>query len=62
MFNKGDKVSVKGYGGEVIETMYDEVLVYFGGDALHFVQEWYKQSDVTLIEKYINETNRNTGD
>ena len=51
MFNKGDKVIVKGYEGEVIETMYDKVLVHFGGDALHFVQEWYKQSDVTLIEQ-----------
>ena len=51
MFNKGDKVSVKGYYGEVIKTMGSEVLVHFGGDALHFVQEWYKQSDVTLIEQ-----------
>ena len=51
MFNKGDKVIVKGYYGEVIKTMSNEVLVHFGGDALHFVQEWYKQSDVTLIEQ-----------
>ena len=51
MFNKGDKVSVKGYDGEVIETIGNEVLVHFGGDALHFVKEWYKQSDVTLIEQ-----------
>ena len=42
---------MKGYDGEVIETIGNEVLVHFGGDALHFVQEWYKQSDVTLIEQ-----------
>ena len=51
MFNKGDKVIVKGYEGEVIKTMCDDVLVHFGGEALHFVQEWHKQSDVTLIEQ-----------
>ena len=51
MFNKGDKVVVKGYEGEVIKTTGDDVLVHFGGDALHFVQEWYKQSDVTLIKQ-----------
>ena len=51
MFNKGDKVIVKGYYGEVIKTMGNEVLAHFGGDALRFVQEWYKQSDVTLIEQ-----------
>ena len=51
MFNKGDKVIVKGYYGEVIKTMGNEVLVHFGGEALHFVQECHKQSDVTLIEQ-----------
>ena len=51
MFNKGDKVVVKGYYGEVIEIICDDVLVHFGGEALHFVQEWHKQSDVTLIEQ-----------
>ena len=62
MFNKGDKVIVEDYEGEVIKTMCDEVLVHFGGDSLHFVQEWYKQSDVTLIEQVNKLTNHNTGD
>jgi len=57
MFNKGDKVVVKGYDGEVIETTGDVVLVHFGGDALHFSQEWYKQSDVILIEQ-VNKQNK----
>ncbi|MEG2306953.1 MAG: hypothetical protein RSB94_06390 [Erysipelotrichaceae bacterium] len=51
MFNKGDLVSVKGYEGEVIETGCESVLVHFGGDSLHFIQEWCKESDVTLIEQ-----------
>ena len=32
MFNKGDKVIVKGYEGEVIKSIGNDVLVHFGRD------------------------------
>lgn len=44
----GDKVIVHGYEGEVIRVSGDRVLVHFGGDALHFIQEWYNIEDVKL--------------
>ena len=47
----GDKVIVQGYEGEVIRVSGDMVLVHFGGDSLHFIQEWYKIEDVKLKEQ-----------
>ena len=44
----GDKVVVHGYEGEVIRISGDKVLVHFGGDSLHFSQEWYNIEDVKL--------------
>lgn len=44
----GDKVVVQGYEGEVIRVSGDMVLVHFGGDSLHFVQQWYNIEDVKL--------------
>ena len=45
----GDKVLVKGYEGEVIRISGEMVLVHFGGDSLHFSQEWCKIKDVKLM-------------
>lgn len=42
----GDTVKVDGYEGEVIEIDGDKVLIHFGGDALHFVQEWHNLDDI----------------
>ena len=45
----GDKVVVvQGYEGEVIRVSGDMILVHFGGDSLHFIQEWYSIKDVKL--------------
>ena len=44
----GDKVLVHGYDGEVIRILGDMVLVHFGGDSLHFSQEWCSIEDVKL--------------
>ena len=44
----GDKVIVQGYEGEVIRVSGVMVLVHFGGDSLHFIQEWYDIKDVEL--------------
>ena len=44
----GDKVLVEGYEGEVIRISGEMVLVHFGGDPLHFTQEWYNIKDVKL--------------
>ena len=38
----GDKVFVNGYEGEVIRVSGENVLIHFGGDSLHCIQEWYK--------------------
>ena len=46
----GDKVIVQGYEGEVIRVSGDMVLVHFGGDSLHFIQEWFNIEDVKLKE------------
>lgn len=48
----GDTVSVFGFEGDVITLEGGKVLVHFGGEALHFCQEWYDISDVELITKY----------
>ena len=44
----GDKVIVHGYEGEVIRISGEMVLVHFGGDSLHCIQEWCKIEDVKL--------------
>ena len=44
----GDKVLVKGYEGEVIRISGEMVLVHFGGDSLHFSQEWCNIKDIKL--------------
>ena len=46
----GDIVFVHGFEGEVIQVLGDKVLVHFGGDSLHFIQEWYNIKDVKLKE------------
>ena len=45
---QGDIVYVDGYEGEVIKVQDDEVLVHFGGDSLHCIQEWYNIKDIKL--------------
>lgn len=47
--NKGDIVDCSGYFGKVVEAKDDKVLIHFGGDALHYSQEWYSISDVKVI-------------
>jgi preprotein translocase subunit YajC len=49
-FKKGDNVSVFGFIGEIVEIKGDKVLVHFGGDALHFSQEWYKVDEVEITD------------
>lgn len=44
----GDIVFVHGFEGEVIQVLGDKVLVHFGGDSLHCIQEWYNIEDVKL--------------
>ena len=44
----GDKVLVKGCEGEVIRISGEVVLVHFGGDSLHFSQEWCSIKDIKL--------------
>ena len=44
----GDKVFVYGFEGEVIRVSGDKVLVHFGGNSLHRIQEWCKIEDVKL--------------
>ena len=44
----GDKVFVNGFEGEVIRVSGDKVLVHFGGNSLHCIQEWCKIEDVKL--------------
>ena len=44
----GDKVIVHGYEGEVIRISGEMVLVHFGGDSLHFSQEWCNIKDIKL--------------
>lgn len=48
MLKYGDTVSIMGYVGEVIEVDNDKVLVHFGGDSLHYIQEWYDINNVVL--------------
>lgn len=48
MLKHGDVVSIMGYVGEVIEVANDKVLVHFGGDSLHNIQEWYNINNVVL--------------
>ena len=44
----GDIVFVHGFEGEVIRISGDKVLVHFGGNSLHCIQEWCKIEDVKL--------------
>ena len=48
ILNFGDRVSVNGYEGEVIRVSGDMVLVHFGGDSLHYIQEWCNIEDIKL--------------
>ena len=48
----GDTVSVFGFEGDFITLKGGKALVHFGGDALHFCQEWYDIDDVKLVRKY----------
>ena len=47
----GDKVLVEGYEGEVIRISGEMVLVHFGGDSLHFSQEWCSIEDIKLKDE-----------
>ena len=49
LYKNGDEVSVFGFVGEFIKAEDGKALVHFGGEALHFCQEWYDISDLTLI-------------
>ena len=53
----GDIVSVFGFEGDFITLKEGKALVHFGGEALHFCQEWYDICDVELIRKYKENTN-----
>lgn len=55
MLKHGDVVSIMGYVGEVIEVDDDKVLVHFGGDSLHCMQEWHNVNDVVLEVEQLNE-------
>lgn len=52
MLKHGDVVSIMGYVGEVIEVDNDKVLVHFGGDSLHYIQEWYDINNVVLEKEF----------
>lgn len=52
MLKHGDVVSIMGYVGEVIEVDNDKVLVHFGGDSLHCIQEWYDINNVVLEKEW----------
>ena len=49
LYKNGDEVSVFGFVGVFIKAEDGKALVHFGGEALHFCQEWYDISDLTLI-------------
>lgn len=53
----GDIVSVFGFEGNFITLKQGKALVHFGGEALHFCQEWYDICYVELIRKYKENTN-----
>lgn len=48
----GDTVSVFGFEGDFITLKGGKALVHFGGEALHFCQEWYDIDDVKLVRKH----------
>ena len=52
MLKHGDVVSIMGCVGEVIEVDDDKVLVHFGGDSLHCIQEWYEINNVVLEKEF----------
>lgn len=48
ILNFGDKVFVNGYEGEVIRVSGENVLIHFGEDSLHCIQEWCNVEDIKL--------------
>ena len=52
MLKHGDVVYIMVYVGEVIEVDNDKVLVHYGGDSLHCIQEWYDINNVVLEKEF----------